>query len=679
MCGIFGLIISTESKFPVKELSNITFQLAKLSESRGKDSSGMAFVSQQRKLVEVIKGNLRIKNLLKSPQFGDALTKSLNSYKQKEEPFICFGHARLVTNGSQLEAENNQPVIKDQNYLIHNGIIVNANSIWRNHHDIEQNFKIDSEIILSLLEKFLSKYPGDLVLAVKKTVEELEGTFSIMVFLSKINKVLLATNNGSLYCLTDHHNFLIFGSERNYLDQVNQILSSESKVISPCDILQIQANNGLLLDPVDFSLTCFDLENSNEKIATNLTSTSFALEFTHLKNSVKQNEIVIEPDIHFNRQKEKVLFELLENNADRIGKLKRCSKCILPETFPFIGFDQYGVCNYCNHHQPIQRMGSLQDLKKLIEVNRSKIGGYDCLVPFSGGRDSTYTLHILKKEMGLNPLAFTYDWGMVTDLARRNAARVCGKLGVENIIVAADIHRKRENIRKNVVAWLKKPHLGMIPLFMAGDKFFFQYSNQILKQNEIKLSVWGSNFYENTNFKLGFAGIPPLFTKNRIDEISLLNKLRLATFFGSQYFSNIGYLNQSVLESFRSYVTRYFTPTKGFVQFFRYLDWDEDTIDSLILDEYNWEKAVDTNSTWRIGDGTAGFYNYIYYTVAGFSEADTFRSNQIREGRISRSEALDLAKEENFPRFENIRWYIAIIGLDFSSIIKSINEIPKLY
>ena len=52
----------------------------------------------------------------------------------------------------------------------------------------------------------------------------------------------------------------------------------------------------------------------------------------------------------------------------------------------------------------------------------------DCLVPFSGGRDSMYVMHVIKKELGLNPIAFTYDWGMVTDLARRNIARICGNL-----------------------------------------------------------------------------------------------------------------------------------------------------------------------------------------------------------------------------------------------------------
>lgn len=98
-----------------------------------------------------------------------------------------------------------------------------------------------------------------------------------------------------------------------------------------------------------------------------------------------------------------------------------------------------------------------------------------------------------------------------------------------------------------------------------------------------------------------------------------------------------------------------------------------------MIGEYDWETAVDTSTTWRIGDGTAAFYNYIYYTVAGFSEHDTFRSNQIREGVMTRERALELVRDENQPRYQNIRWYLDALGMDFSDVIKTINSIPKLY
>ena len=73
------------------------------------------------------------------------------------------------------------------------------------------------------------------------------------------------------------------------------------------------------------------------------------------------------------------------------------------------------------------------------------------------------------------------------------------------------------------------------------------------------------------------------------------------------------------------------------------------------------------------------FYNYIYYTVAGFSEVDTFRSNQIRNGLIGREEALVLSEKENRPRYENISWYLQVIGTPYNYAIKTVNSIPKLY
>ena len=88
---------------------------------------------------------------------------------------------------------------------------------------------------------------------------------------------------------------------------------------------------------------------------------------------------------------------------------------------------------------------------------------------------------------------------------------------------------------------------------------------------------------------------------------------------------------------------------------------------------------VNTGPYSGVNDGTAALYNYIYYTVAGFTEHDTFRSNQIREGDITREEALILVESENQPRYQNIRWYLDTLGLDFVEVIKVINSIPKLY
>ena len=140
-----------------------------------------------------------------------------------------------------------------------------------------------------------------------------------------------------------------------------------------------------------------------------------------------------------------------------------------------------------------------------------------------------------------------------------------------------------------------------------------------------------------------------------------------------------GYFNRSLFDTLSGEYFRSFTEKKDYFHIFDYWRWDEERINKTLLNKYNWETASDTSTTWRIGDGTAAFYNYIYYTVAGFTEHDTFRSNQIREGDISRDYALKLVKEENKPRYQNIRWYLDTLELDYVDVIKIVNSIPKLY
>ena len=159
---------------------------------------------------------------------------------------------------------------------------------------------------------------------------------------------------------------------------------------------------------------------------------------------------------------------------------------------PFITFDANGICNYCNNYE-VRNNPKPKDLlyKSLERFQRHR--GAECIVPFSGGRDSCYGLHLIVNELKLEPITYTYDWGMVTDLGRRNISRMCSNLGVENIIVAADIGLKRRNINKNLRAWLRSPHLGMVSILTAGDKHFFKHVETIKRQTGISLNLWGIN------------------------------------------------------------------------------------------------------------------------------------------------------------------------------------------
>jgi len=81
-----------------------------------------------------------------------------------------------------------------------------------------------------------------------------------------------------------------------------------------------------------------------------------------------------------------------------------CSKCILPDTYRDISFNSEGVCNYCVDYRPVDRNLGKEALLNLLR-SRTKTGPYDCVVPLSGGKDSTFVLYYIVRELGLKPIA----------------------------------------------------------------------------------------------------------------------------------------------------------------------------------------------------------------------------------------------------------------------------------
>lgn len=673
MCGIFGFISNRKSIYEESFLSKSIIKLGHLSVRRGKDSSGLCGYNQVENEIDLIKGSVAISDLFRKEEVKKDIA---NWCKKSTRTQFAFGHSRLVTNGTQLDHSNNQPIFKDDIICVHNGIVVNVDKLWKEHFELQQQFEIDTEILLSLIRKYLTENHS-VEGAVSKTISEIFGTVSAALFINDLQKLVLATNNGSLYTISNEKDILFFGSEHYIMRKFEQNVGLDA--IGEYQLKQIKPGQGLTIDLETFSFNEFSLSDPDPISNSLLTKKEHPVNIKEISSEEDQLSTVMDLNkIHLNP---KAVHEinLLEYPIDEIKKLKRCTKCLLPETFPYIQFDNTGICNYCSNYVKQNRTNSLEKLEKLVEPYRKDGNQPEVLIPISGGRDSTYVLHSVVKDLGLNAISYTYDWGMVTDLARRNVARICGKLGVENIIVAADIHWKRKNIKKNIQAWLKNPELGMIPLFMAGDKFFFYHAYKIKKELGIDLEIWGVNDLENTNFKTGFADLKPEFEKERIYSISLMNKLKLFGFVTKNALKSPRYINQSLLDSLGSFGSRYFIPKADYYHLYDYIRWDEKKIENTLFEEYDWEKAVDTNSTWRIGDGTASFYNYIYTRVAGFSENDTFRSNQIREGMISRDEALNLIYKENAPRYNSLKWYLEIVGLDFEEVIKRINKIPRLF
>lgn len=560
-----------------------------------------------------------IYNVLKTKK---KISKSVdNTILQSSKILVAYAGLNF-TNSSSV-----QPVVNESFIIFHSGIILNVPIDTESHSaSTSSNTDFMADLIANEVNAGKSyEY------AIEKAFLELTGDFSCALIVPKLGKLFLFTNCKNIFYTLDSSG-LFFASEHDTLAKLGLK-----------NITQLQ------------NIAVFDAPSSNSN-----TEVNRGLD-------IKSNFKVANPydaDISLLTYKTHTLL--------------RCSRCILPETMPFIKFDKDGVCNYCHNYKIRNTPKPKDEFHRLVENYRRKDGKDECIVPFSGGRDSCYTLHLMVNELKMKPVTYTYDWGMVTDVGRRNISLMCGELGVENIVVSADIEKKRKNIALNFKAWLKNPDLGMLNILTAGDKHFFRYVDKIKKQTGIDLNVWGVNPLEVTHFKTGFLGIEPDFEVSKVYSNGALKQLRYQTKRFGAMLKSPGYFNPSIWDTVSGEYHRSVTEKSDYFHLFDFYQWDENEINNL-LDSYNWERATDTSTTWRIGDGTAGIYNYIYYTLAGFTEHDTFRSNQVREGQLTREQALSLIEVENAPCYDNLRWYLRSINFDFDTTINRINSIPRLH
>jgi glutamine---fructose-6-phosphate transaminase (isomerizing) len=486
VCGIFGYVgpdalDSTSAKVLVKH-----------AQQRGRDSSGMVIYGKDD--YHAYRADYTIDRLLKKiPPLGN----------------LFFGHSRLVTNGTG----DNQPVLREQIIVLHNGIVVNEQAIW-DELKKSPTLTVDSEVIPAIISSHLAA-GGSIETAAQRVIEIAEGVVACAALVPHLGKLLLFSNNGSLY-VAEKSGGLVFSSERYPLEQINA--EKIRQVLNDVEIVDVPVQEKEI-GITEWADRSIDLVPSLGDLA--------------------EEEAMLEyPQPDF----------------------RRCTRCILPETMPYIRFDENGVCNYCHNYKPRNHPRPKEELFELIKPFR-RASGDEVLVPFSGGRDSSYGLHLIIHELELRPVTYTYDWGMVTDLGRRNVSRMSQKLGVENIIVAADITTKRDYIRRNLNAWIKSPHLGMLSVLTAGDKHFFRHIETLKKQTGVTLNLWGINPLEVTHFKSGFLGVPPDFEEERVYSHGAMKQLRYQSLRLKAMLQSPGYFNRSIPDTllgeyYRSFTTK---------------------------------------------------------------------------------------------------------------------------
>ena len=119
--------------------------------------------------------------------------------------------------------------------------------------------------------------------------------------------------------------------------------------------------------------------------------------------------------------------------------MRRCVRCILPESFPGIDFDQEQICQFCRgmpspEDRIRQRSRLASRFEDLVDAVR-QLPGYHCIVAWGGGAASSYTLYLLRRRYNLRVLAYTLDNGFLSPTVFQNTRRMAEHLDIDHLIV----------------------------------------------------------------------------------------------------------------------------------------------------------------------------------------------------------------------------------------------------
>lgn len=212
MCGILGWMTTKQSRININDYLNGINELFLLSETRGKEASGVCKITDDE--LRIIKAPFRAKRLIASKRYKECLA-TLSDCSQK----LVMGHSRMVTNGDASNPANNQPILRGDLVCIHNGIIVNAEKLWKLHSELKRTSQVDTEIFLALMDRY--DYQQDFFYAFHRVLQEIEGGLSIALADRKSDWLYLYTNTGSLYvAYPEDKSDIMFASERFIVERL---------------------------------------------------------------------------------------------------------------------------------------------------------------------------------------------------------------------------------------------------------------------------------------------------------------------------------------------------------------------------------------------------------------------------------------------------------------------------
>lgn len=174
--------------------------------------------------------------------------------------------------------------------------------------------------------------------------------------------------------------------------------------------------------------------------------------------------------------------------------MRQCTRCLLPETHDSIAFDESGVCNICRQAERKTTIdwGSRRRMLDRLVESYAHAGRYDCIVPFSGGKDSVYQLRFVVKELGLKPLVVRFNHQGFRPLVTENNRRVLSQLGVD----AVELSPNPQLVRRLMLEGLRANgdfcwhcHQGIFSTALRAALFF-----------GVKLVIFGESPSEYTSY-----------------------------------------------------------------------------------------------------------------------------------------------------------------------------------
>ncbi|WP_449245820.1 N-acetyl sugar amidotransferase [Desulfobacca acetoxidans] len=342
--------------------------------------------------------------------------------------------------------------------------------------------------------------------------------------------------------------------------------------------------------------------------------------------------------------------------------MEYCKRCLYPANAkPAIIFDEEGVCSGCRYHESRQNIDWQEReklLREFLETYKKKFkekgNPYDCIIPVSGGKDSHYQTYLMKVVYGMNPLLVTYNHAFNTPLGIRNLNNLVTQFGCDLIRFTAN----PTSVRKISRYMLKK--VGDLTWhYHAGIRTF---PFQVAVKYKIPLIVWGEH---------GFAELTGMFTLEDMVEFTKWTRQE----HDMRGFEPDDLINDESGITWND-LAPYVYPTYEEIEelgvrgiyLSNFLYWNAKEQADFVISNYNFKtfsgKRDRTFSLYTKTDDHANdVHDYLKYLKFGYGRATDDASMEIRHGRMSREEGIEMVKQYDHVRPRTLDTYLKFLEI----------------